>query len=144
MEQNMNVDVNKSTKVAQFKSFEDVTLSWNGEEKTVLADDVFEMVCRIENALSGGNSTPLFMRLMQQGYSTPQLSKGYAEALRCAGHIVSAQDVYLHIESGVAGEDLGRIQLTHIMTTELLAIVAPNIYERVYGEFVLEAEKTPE
>lgn len=114
------------------RGFDDVTLSWNGEEKTVPADDVFEMVFRIEQALHDGGQVPVFMRLMQRDYTTSQLAKGYAAALAYAGHRVRPQDVYLSIESGMADNDVSRIETIHTATVSLLSIVAPNIHDSVF------------
>lgn len=115
------------------RGFDDVSLSWNGETKNVPATEVFELVMRVENALHDGGKEPVFMRLMRRDYAVSHLAKGYAAALSCAGFSVTAADIYLHIESGMADGDVERIGAIHNATVALLSIVAPNIYDVTFG-----------
>ena len=111
------------------RGFDDVKLTWNGETKTVPAEDAFELVMRIEDVLNDGSGIPAYVKLMANTHTTSRLSVAYAAALQFAGFDVRPQDVYLSIESACAEGDIERASTTHNALCGLLAIIAPNITE---------------
>lgn len=123
------------------RDFDDVKLSWQGDEKTVPADRVFELVMRIEDALDDGSGVPVFVKLMQRGYTTSRLSLAYAKALQFAGFAVRPQDVYLAIEEACAGGDMKQAAVVYESVAGLLAIIAPNITQSLESGTGVATEK---
>lgn len=112
--------------------FEDVTLSWGGEDYVVPANEQLELIARLEAAISDEGGHSAVVRLMQPGGpSTARLAKGYGAALRYAGAKVTDNDVYLRIDEDLAGAGGDfHIKVTgYIMG--LLAIMSPHTASKI-------------
>lgn len=112
------------------KGFEDVTLSWNGEEFTVPAERQLILIAQIEDALSGSSGEQAVTILMRPGgppYS--RLAAAFGSALRYAGARVSDEEIYLAIVEALA-QCNGDVMLeVRNAVLALLAIIARPVAE---------------
>lgn len=116
------------------KGFEDVRLSWKGEEYTVTADRIFELIRRLEDIIMGAGATPAFVLLLQNRVTQSTLATAYAEALRFAGASVSPQEVYLSIMQDFASNSAEAARKVQDAIVGLLCIISPPLAAEIIGE----------
>lgn len=107
------------------RGFEDVTLTWQGQDFTVPANRVFELVRRVEMTIMDGKHTAAFVLLLNNAVPQSVLAMAYAEALRFAGADVTAEEVYLTIMNGFASNAAQAAIDVQQSIVGLLCIIAP-------------------
>lgn len=114
--------------------FEDVTLTWKGEDFTVPANRQLMLVAKIEDALAGDTGEQAIgMLLRREGPPYARLAMAFGAALRFAGCDVSDDDVYMSMMEGLSeskGDAVANVQGS-IMA--LLAIVSPPMSAALTG-----------
>lgn len=112
--------------------FQDVTLSWQGVEYVVPANDQMRLIAVIEDALMDSTGTPAVAVLSRRGGpSQSRLSVAYAAALRHAGAKVSDQEVYLTLQADIADQNLEIQTKIQVATLGLLAILSPPMMSKI-------------
>lgn len=116
------------------KGFDDVRLSWKGEEYVIAADRIFDLVMRIEDIIMGAGATPAFVLLLQNRVSQSKLAAAYAEALRFAGAKVGPQEVYLSIMADFASNSAEAARKVQDAIVGLLCIISPPLAAEIIGD----------
>lgn len=117
------------------KGFEPVTLHWGEKSFTVKAEDQLRLIAEIEDALADKSGAPAVSVLMRDGGpSFSRLSCAYGAALRCAGAVVTDDEIYLTISEGLAEGDPSLAIKLQDLVLGLLSIIAPPVYRRVAGD----------
>ena len=110
------------------QGFEPVTLSWGGEDFTVQADNVLELVAHIEDALCGADQPSAVVALMRPGGPTHvRLSRAYGAALRYAKASVTDEEIYLSIQDDFASGKTDVSVKINAAIMGLLKIVSPPV-----------------
>lgn len=108
------------------QGFEDVTLSWRGEDYIVPADQQLMLIAKIEDALAGESGEQALSVLMRsQGPPHARMAMAFGAALRHAGANVSDNDVYLSMQSDLSKGKADRIAAIQMATVALISIVSP-------------------
>ena len=107
--------------------FQDVTLSWDGDDYKVAASNVFPLVAKIEDALVGNSGVQAGAYLL----NTPpyaRLAAGYGAALRHAGASVTDEEIYLSITDAITdGDGKASAEMVQESIYGLLSILFPNL-----------------
>ena len=106
--------------------FDDVTLSWKGEDFTVPANRVLMLVCKIEDALAGDDGDQALAVLMRrQGPPHARLARAYGAALRHAGAVVTDDEIYLSLQTELSKGGADGVAAMQNAIINLIAIVSP-------------------
>lgn len=115
------------------QGFEDVKLSWGGEEYTIPADRVFEAVRRLESILMDGGSVPAFVLLLQNRVPQSTLAHAYGEALRFAGAKITGAEVYLSIMDDFAKNQAQAAEKVQSAIVGLMMVISPPMAAEILG-----------
>lgn len=116
------------------QGFEDVTLSWQGEDYTVPANNVLMLIMRIEDALSGNSGEQAINVLLRNGGPPhSRLSAAFGAALRHAGAQVSDAEIYLSIQRDMASGGSAAMEVVTSSVIALLGIMSPPLAAQVAG-----------
>lgn len=98
--------------------FDDVTLEWDGKEKTVPADGVMRMLAKVEDHL-----TLHEMQTFSERGTAPliRVSMAYAAALKHAGFQVDDQTVYKRLMDSSDGDE-GRFAIDVITQLQMMMV----------------------
>lgn len=108
------------------QGFEDVTISWKGEDYTIPADRQLMLVAKIEDALSQDSGKQAISFLMRaEGPPYSRLAMAFGAALRYAGADVSDDEVYLSIQDDFAKSKNEVTMKVQGAVMALLMIVSP-------------------
>ena len=123
--------------------FEDVTLTWRGQDYTVPANRQMALIAKIEDALSGDTGqqalTVLFRR---EGPPYSRLAAAFGAALRHAGARVSDDEVYLSIQTDlVSKSNAEKTAAIQGCILALLSIISPPAVAQISDK---SAEDKPE
>lgn len=114
------------------KGFEDVTVSWAGEDYTIPANKQMGLIVRIEEALTGGTgSQAIAVLLSPGGPSHARLANAFGAALRYAGADVSDEEIYLSIMSDMVDNKANVAIKVQGAVLALLSIIAPPIAAKI-------------
>ncbi len=107
--------------------FEDVNLSYNGASYVIPKAKVLMAVAEIEDALRGtGTKSALEVLFQPGGPSFSRLAMAYSVALRAAGAAVSADEIYIKMQQGLANGDATEIaQQAQGAVLALVAMISP-------------------
>lgn len=106
--------------------FEDVKLTWDGEDFTVPADRQLMMIAQIEDALAGDDGVQAIgVLLRKEGVPYSRLACAYGAALRYAGCDISNDDVYLSMMEGLSQNKSEMVAQIQSATMAMLSIVSP-------------------
>ena len=110
------------------KGFEDVKISWRGEEYVVPADGQLMLICKIEDALAGPSGDGAIVALTREGGpSHARLAAAFGAALRHAGAAVTDDEIYLSIMQDFADGKADVAVKIQGAVVALLSIIAPPI-----------------
>lgn len=110
------------------KGFEPVTLSWQGDDFTVPAENQLMLIAMIEDALVGNSGEQAITMLARpNGPSYARLAAAYGAALRYAGAEVRDEEIYLSIMEDFAAHKSDAATKVRAAVMGLLAIIAPPI-----------------
>lgn len=116
------------------QGFEEVTLTWKGEEYTVPADQQLMLVAKLEDALSGDTGEQAIgMLLRREGPPYARLAMAFGAALRFAGCHVADDAVYLNMMDGLSKNDADAVASTQGAIMALLSIVSPPMGRALSG-----------
>lgn len=115
------------------RGFEDVTLSWGGEEFTIPADRQMRLIAVIEDALLDHTGVPAVAVLSRRGGpSQSRLSAAYGAALRHAGAKVTDEEIYLTLQADIAEQKVEVQNKIQAATLGLLAILSPPMMSKIH------------
>ncbi len=115
--------------------FSEVTMTWNGEQYTVPADDQLMLVARIESAIRRATGMQALPALLQAGgpdYAA--LSMAFGAALRHAGADVSDSEIYLSIQADMADQQADVAIKVQSSVMALVSIISPPVGSKLRGE----------
>lgn len=116
------------------QGFDEVTLTWRGEDYIVPADRQLMLVAKIEDALSGDSGKQAIALLLRpEGPPYARLAQAFGAALRFAGCHVSDDEIYLSIMDGLAKSDASTITNTQAAIMALLSVVSPPMGRALSG-----------
>lgn len=125
------------------QGFDDVTLTWRGQDYTVPANRQMALIAKIEDALSGDTGqqalTILFRR---EGPPYSRLASAFGAALRHAGARVTDDEVYLSIQADLVSKSKAeKTAAIQNCILALLSIISPPAVAQISGK---SAEDAPE
>lgn len=116
------------------RGFEDVVLTWGGEEFTIPADQQMRLIAVIEDALLDHTGIPAVAILSRRGGpSQSRLSSAYAAALRHAGAKVTDEEIYLTLQADIADQSVEVQNKIQAATLGLLAILSPPMMSKIHA-----------
>lgn len=111
------------------KGFEDVTLSWKGEDFVVQANRQMMLIAEIEDVLVKPGQQAVTVLLNGPAHS--RLARAYGAALRYAGASVTDDEIYLSITADLAEGKADAVVKIQAAVLGLLAIIAPPIARKL-------------
>lgn len=117
------------------QGFDDVTLTWRGQDYTVPANRQMALIAKIEDALSGESGEQAISVLFRrQGPPHTRLAAAFGAALRHAGAKVSDAEIYLSIQTDMISKSRGE-QTAAIQACifALLSIISPPAVAHLKG-----------
>jgi len=117
------------------KGFEDVTISWRGQDYIVPANRQLMLIALIEDALSGDSGKQaLSVLFRREGPPYSRLAAAFGAALRHAGARVSDEEVYLSIMEDMAQRSKAEVTaMVQQSIIALLSIMAPPAARAITG-----------
>lgn len=129
------------------QGFEEVTLSWAGEDYTVPADRQMMLVAIVEhhislNPVTGENEPPLAVLFRRGGVPFTRLAFALGAALRYAGAKVTDDEIYLSIQDDLANkEGRDKARASHDIIIAILSIISPPASRMLAGDEPKEPTK---
>lgn len=117
------------------QGFEEVTLTWKGEQYVVPAERQLMLVAKIEDALETASGEPAIVTLTKAGGpSQARLSSAFGAALRYAGADVSDEEIYLSIMADFAEQNADVAVKVQSAVLALISIIAPPLGAALRGD----------
>lgn len=108
------------------QGFEDVTVSWAGEDYTIPANKQLLLVAKIEDALAGGSGQQAISVLLRpEGPPYARIAMAFGAALRFGGAVVSDDEIYLSMMDDIARDKAEGVIGVQTAIMALLTIVSP-------------------
>lgn len=125
------------------RGFEDVTLTWAGDDHVVPASNQLMLIAKIEDALSGDSGQQaLSVLFRKEGPPHSRLAAAFGAALRHAGARVTDDEVYLSIQRDLAGQSKAmKTASIQSCIMALLAIISPPQFDAVIGKAEVPEKK---
>lgn len=114
--------------------FEDVTITWQGDDYTIPANRQLMLVAKIEDALAGDTGEQAIgMLLRREGPPYARLAMAFGAALRFAGCEVEDDAIYLSMMQGLAESEGDAVAAVQGQIMALLTIVSPPMGRALTG-----------
>jgi len=114
--------------------FEDVTISWDGEDYTIPANRQLMLVAQMEDALAGGTGHQAISILLRpEGPPYARMAMAFGAALRFGGAGVSDDEVYLSMMEGLADNKADAVVAVQGSIMALLSIISPPMGRALAG-----------
>ena len=116
--------------------FDDVTLTWKGQDYVVPANRQLMLIAKIEDALSGDSGQQAVSILFRkEGPPHSRMAAAFGAALRYAGANVADEEVYLSIHQDIASGSIDQVAAkVNMMVLSLLSIISPPSARVLKGE----------
>jgi len=114
--------------------FEDVTVSWKGDDYTIPANRQLMLVAKIEDALAGGTGQQAISVLLRpEGPPYARVAMAFGAALRFGGASVTDDDVYLSMMTELSEDRAEAVIAVQASIMALLTIVSPPMGKALAG-----------
>lgn len=116
------------------QGFEDVTVSWKGEDFTIPANRQLLLVAQIEDALAGGTGQQAISVLLRpEGPPYARIAMAFGAALRFGGASVTDDEIYLSMMEDLARDKADAVIAVQTSIMALLTIVSPPMGRALAG-----------
>lgn len=116
------------------QGFEDVTISWDGEDYVIPANRQLMLIAKMEDALAGGTGQQAISVLLRpEGPPYARVAMAFGAALRFGGAVVTDDEIYLKMMDDLAHDKAEAVIAVQGAIMALLSIVSPPMGKALSG-----------